>query len=92
MNGGLSLVMVRRLLIEVASLVAEHGLWVVFRLHWLTVCGIFLDQGLNLVPCIGRRILNRWTAREVPFWVNFRFGEMLNYQANDTLNSQALEA
>ena len=27
-------------------------------------CGIFLDQGLNHVPCIGRRILNHCTTRE----------------------------
>ena len=28
--------------------------------------GIFLDQGWNLCPCIGRWILNHWTTREVP--------------------------
>ena len=32
--------------------VAVHGL------SCPTACGIFLDQGSNLVPCIGRRILN----------------------------------
>ena len=31
-----------------------------------TSCGIFLEQGWwTCVPCIGRRILNHWTAREV---------------------------
>ena len=29
-------------------------------------CGIFLDQGLNSCPLIGRWILNHWTTREVP--------------------------
>ena len=28
--------------------------------------GIFPDQGLNPVPCIGRQILNHWSTREVP--------------------------
>ena len=28
-------------------------------------CGIFPDQGSNLVPCICRQILNHWTSRKV---------------------------
>ena len=48
-------VAVRRLLIVVASLAAEHGLQstgsvvVAHRLSCSTACGIFLDQGSN--PC-----------------------------------------
>ena len=34
-------------------------------------CEIFLDQGLNRVPCTGRRILNHCTTREVPQTVKF---------------------
>ena len=30
-----------------------------------SACGIFLDQGLNSRPAIGRQSLNHWTAREV---------------------------
>ena len=30
------------------------------------VCGTFLDQDRTRVPCIGRRILNPWIARESP--------------------------
>ena len=51
---GYSLVAVHRLLIAVASLVAEHGLQstqpsavVAYGLSCLVTCGIFLDQGLN---------------------------------------------
>ena len=44
-NEGYSLVLVHGLLIEVASLVAEHRL----QAHGLSCGGIFLDQGLN--PC-----------------------------------------
>ena len=35
------------------------------RLNCPMKCGIFLDQGSNCVPCIGRQILNLWTTREV---------------------------
>ena len=28
--------------------------------------GLFLDQGSNPCPCIGRQIVNHWTTREVP--------------------------
>ena len=48
------------LLIAVASLVVAHGL------SCSIACGIFLGQGLNPFPCIGRRILNHCTTREVP--------------------------
>ena len=41
----------------------------------LRASGIFLDQGSNLVPCIGRWVLNHWTTRGVP---SFSFG-LSNY-------------
>ena len=47
------------------------------RLNCPMKCGIFLDQGLNRVPCIGRQILNPWTTREVlhsPSWVSHSGG------------------
>ena len=51
---GCSLVAVPRLLIMVASLVVEHGLWrdgsVVHRLSCSAARGIFLEQGLKLCP------------------------------------------
>ena len=37
---------------------------VVHRLSCSTACGIFPDQGLNHVSCIGRWTLNHWTPRE----------------------------
>ena len=37
-------------------------------------CGIFLEQGLNHVPCVGRKIFNQWTTREAPN--TFKRGEM----------------
>ena len=53
-SGGYALGAVHRLLITVATLVAEHGLQstqssvvAVYRLSCLLTCGIFLDQGLN---------------------------------------------
>ena len=36
------------------------------RLSYPEAGGIFLDQGSNLCPCIGRWIPNCWTTREVP--------------------------
>ena len=91
-QAGLFFVVVRGLLIAVASLVAEHGLqahglqqlWLsgsVVVAHGLqsahsvvvghglscsVACGIFLVQGSNPCPCIGRQILNHCTTREVP--------------------------
>ena len=60
------------LLIEVASLVVEHGLQVhtssVVATHGLScpgACGIFPDQGLNPCPLQWQGILNHWTTREV---------------------------
>ena len=38
---------------------------VVQRLSCPTACVIFLDQGSNLCPCIGRQIHSHWTTREV---------------------------
>ena len=37
-------------------------------------CGIFPDQGSNLIPFIGRWILNHWTTREVPLEFNISLG------------------
>ena len=45
------------------DVVVAHGL------SWLScpsASGLFLDQVSTYVPCIGRRILNYWTTREVP--------------------------
>ena len=44
---------------SVGLVVVAHGL------RCSAVSGIFLDQGLNCVPCIGRQILNHCTTREV---------------------------
>ena len=56
---GLSLVAARRLLIVVASVVAEHrlqGTWASeVAAHWFsgsTTCGVFLDQGWNPYPML----------------------------------------
>ena len=35
------------------------------KLSCSTSCGIFLNQGSNPCPCIGRQILHHWTTREV---------------------------
>ena len=63
---GCSLAVVRRLLIVVTSLVAEHGLlglWaavvVAHRLSCSAACGIFLDQRLNSCPL-------HWQADSLP--------------------------
>ena len=70
-SGGYSLLQCSGLLIVVASLVRKHGLWnagsvvVAHRLSCSVARGIFLEQRLNLCSCIGRRILNYWTTREV---------------------------
>ena len=75
----LSLVVMCRLLISGASLVAEHRFWVhrlqqlqhtgsvvaASRLSHPEACGVFLDQGSNGVHCIGRRNLIHCTTREV---------------------------
>ena len=69
---GYSLAAVQWLLIVVASLVAEQGLYsvvlvtvVAHELSWVFACGIFLDWESNLCPCIGRQIPNQWITREV---------------------------
>ena len=62
---GYSVVVVPRILIAVASLVAAPELWstgsvaVVYGLSSSEACGIFLDQGLN--PC-----LLHWQADSLP--------------------------
>ena len=78
-SGGSSLVVRRGLLIVVASFVAKHrlsGMWalvdagsvvVAHRLSCSMAPGIFLDQGSNRFPCIAKRILDRWTTREVGY-------------------------
>ena len=42
-----------------ALLLVEHGLWstgsVTVVLRCSVACGIFLDQGLKLCPCIGKQ-------------------------------------
>ena len=69
---GISLVVVCGLLIMVDSLIADHGLGVctgsevaVHGLRSPAACGIFLHQGSNSFPCIGKWIFNHWTTREV---------------------------
>ena len=69
---GATVCVVHRLLIAVASLVAEHMLWpigsvvVAHKLSCSEACGIVLDQDhQTCVPCITRRILDHWTTREV---------------------------
>ena len=68
---GFSLVVVRRLLIAVASLIAEHELGCLgsavaaWGLSCPLACGIFPDQDSTHVPSIGRRIFNQWTIWEV---------------------------
>ena len=75
-SGGCCLVVVRGLLIAVASFVEKHRLQgmyalvvAVHRPSCPVVSGLLPDQGwtkdLTCVPCIGRRILNQWTTREV---------------------------
>ena len=39
-----------------------------------TACGIFLEQGWNHVPCIGRQNLKHWTTREVLSFTILNFG------------------
>ncbi|XDA74483.1 hypothetical protein R6Z07M_004699 [Ovis aries] len=54
------------------SVVVVPGLWstgsvvVAHRLSYPLACGIFLDQGSSCILCTGRRILNHWTTREAP--------------------------
>ena len=57
---------------SVASLITEHGLKgmqalaaVVHDLSCPIACEIFLNQGSNLWPCIGRQVLKHWTTRDV---------------------------
>ena len=44
---------------HLGSVVAADGL------SCSVACGIFPDQGSNPCPCVGRRVLNYWTTREV---------------------------
>ena len=71
MSGGCSLVAVYELLIAVASLVTEHQLRMqasVVTVHGLT-CPKHVESSRTRdrthIPCIGRWILNHWTARVV---------------------------
>ena len=52
------------------GLQSTGSLAVVHRLCGSKTCGSFLDQELSYVPCIGRRVLNHRTTREVPFYSN----------------------
>ena len=67
-SGGYSLVVLLGLLIVVAfpvvALGAQASVVGAYRLSCFMACGIFLDQGLNHVPGIGRRLLNPWSTKE----------------------------
>ena len=72
-SGGSSLVEAHGIIIIVASLVTEHklsGMWAsVAVAHCLrTPQHVASSQTRDPThgPCIGRRILNRWTPRKVP--------------------------
>ena len=71
----LSLVAACRLLIEVASLIAEPRLWSTGSVVWcmgsIAPWHVKSSQARDktCVPCIGRRILNHWTSREVWYCV-----------------------
>ena len=73
-SGGYSLLAVLRVLIAVASLFVEHRLQVC-GLQQLWNMGLVALQHVGspwtrdrtYVPCFGRRILNHWTTREVPY-------------------------
>ena len=72
---GYSLVAAWWLLIVVLSLVWRTGsrhtgsVVVAHGLSFSMTRGIFLHQGLNPCPLIGRQILNHWTIREVQQWI-----------------------
>ena len=70
-----------RILIAGAFLTVEYGFCRLLScstgLGGLGACGIFLDQGSNLVPWIGRWVLNHWTTREVPSF-SFDLSKYLN--------------
>ena len=67
-----------------ASIVVVHGLKsadlvvVACRLGCSAARGIFPDQGLICVPCIGRRILNHCATREVPTLISLFFFPRVN--------------
>ena len=64
------------------------------RLNCPMKCGIFLDQGLNRVPCIGRQILNPWTTREVlhsPSWVSLSGGSQSPWCDSSSLVERTLK-
>ena len=52
-------------LLSTGSVVVVHGL------SCLTACGILLGQGLNPVPCIGRRFLNTGSLGKSSVNLNF---------------------
>ena len=77
-SGGYSLVTGHGLLIAVASLVAEHGLsvlwlntcgpWVLAHgLSCSTGCGIFQDEGSNPCPLCCKANSYHWATKEVHF-------------------------
>ena len=65
-DGGYPLVEVHGLLIAVDAPIVEQGLRCtgsIAMAHGLScpkACGIFLDQGSNPVPCIGRWVVKHW--------------------------------
>ena len=71
-SGVYSLAAVSGLLIAVASLVGEHGLWsmgsvvLVPRPSFSTSCGMLPDQELNLCPLHWQAYSYHWTTREGP--------------------------
>ena len=67
-----SLAAVLKLLIVLASLISEHGLYsvwasvlVVHKLSCPHHVGSSSTRNWTCVPCIGRRVLNYWTTRKV---------------------------
>jgi len=76
---GFSVVAACGFLIEVASLVAEHGLQspgsaaVAHRLQSPVAHRLHPDQGSNACPLAGRRILIQYTTNEVSWWYKVFF-------------------
>ena len=47
-----------------------------WRLSCSIAYGISLDQGLNLVSCIGRQILYHWATRDAHKWIKKNFSSL----------------
>ena len=50
---------------QTGSVVVAH------KLSCSTECGLFPDQGSNLYPCTGRRMLNHCATKEVPLMLSW---------------------